>query len=187
MSDEHRVNGHRAAGRKLRVTDADHARGPTDAGILVIEYGDFTCAPCKLAHPAVRLLLQQFVPQIRFVYRHFLLGDGHPLAVPAAEAAECAAAQGRFWEMHDLLFDNQPWLHRQHLDEYARRLRLDRSRFAAELDGHAHLGKVRADLESGFTSHVRRTPGFFVNGSFVDVSHGMRSLFDAVDAALQES
>jgi protein-disulfide isomerase len=160
-------------------------QGRPDAPVTVVEYGDFECPYCKLAFPAVKLLLQRFGSDIRFVYRHFPLHDVHPRALVAAEAAECAASQGRFWEMHDLLFENQARMERNHLEEYARRLELDVTRFAAELDTHEHIDRVRADLESGARSGVRGTPSFFVNGRIVDVSFGMRALFDAAEAALQ--
>jgi protein-disulfide isomerase len=167
------------------VTAVDHVLGPAEAPVTVVEYGDFQCPTCKLAFPAVKLLLQRFGRDVRFAYRHFPLEALHPYALPAAEAAECAATQGRFWEMHDVLFENQPRFERHHLDEYAQRLRLDGRRFAAELDTHAHVARVRADLDGGAMSHVRGTPGFFVNGRIVDISFGMRALFDAVETALR--
>lgn len=167
------------------VTGSDHVSGPADASVTVVEYGDFECPTCKLAFPSVKLLLKHFGPQVRFVYRHFPLEQAHPHALLAAEAAESAAAQGRFWEMHDLLFENQPRLEKNHLGEYAQRIQLDLPRFTAELETHVHVDRVRADLASGAKSHVRGTPGFFVNGRIVDVSFGMRALFDAAEAALQ--
>ena len=100
------------------------------------------------------------------------------------EAAECAASQGKFWEMHDLIFENQDHLELADLHGYARRLRLDMIRFAKELEGHEHLHVVLEHMEGGRRSHVRATPGFFVNGTIVDVSFGMRALFDATEAAL---
>jgi len=158
--------------------------GGSDAVVNVVEYGDFQCPTCKLAFPTVKLALHRFGPKLRFAYRHFPLEQVHPLALTAAEAAECAAAQGKFWEMHDMLFENQPRLERSHLDAYARILQLDMPRFAADLDSHAHVGKVRTDLESGVGSHLRGTPGFFVNGRIVDVSFGMSALFDALETEL---
>jgi protein-disulfide isomerase len=169
------------------VTSSDHVRGRPDAPVTLVEYGDFECPTCKLAFPAVKLLLQKLGPDIRFAYRHFPLEQPHPQALPAAEAAECAAAQGRFWEMHDLLFENQPRFERPALEQYARRLELDLPRFAAELDTHAHVGRVRADLDTGARSRVRGTPGFFVNGRIVDISFGMRALFDAAETELRSA
>ena len=166
------------------VSGSDHVLGPGDAFVTVVEYGDFECPICKLAYPAVKLLLRRFSTDVRFIYRHFPLAEAHRYAVPAAEAAESAAVQGRFWEMHDLLFENQPRLERPHLDIYARRLELDMPRFASGLDTHVHMDRIRADLDSGARSHIHGTPAFFVNGAIVDVSFGMDVLFNAVKAAL---
>jgi len=179
------VNAPSSPDLAVPVTSSDHVSGPPDAAVTVVEYGDFECPTCKLAYPSVKLLLKHFGPQVRFAYRHFPLEQPHPHALLAAEAAESAAAQGRFWEMHDLLFDNQPRLEKNHLGDYAQRIQLDLPRFTTELDTHVHVDRVRADLASGTKSHVRSTPGFFVNGRIVDVSFGMRALFDATEAALR--
>jgi protein-disulfide isomerase len=168
----------------IPIGSADHVLGPAHAPVNIVEYGDFECPICKLAAPAVRLLLQRFPEQVHFAYRHFPLEEPHPHALLAAEAAECAATQGQFWEMHALLFDNQDHLEPADLYRYAERLRLDTVRFARELEGHEHTRRVREDMEGGRRSYVRGTPGFFVNGTIVDVSFGMRSLFDATEAAL---
>ena len=104
------------------VTDADHSIGPADAPVTVVEYGDLECPNCKQAAPAVKLLLRRFTGRIRFVYRHFPLEEVHPHAISAAEAAECAGAQGRFWPMHDLLFENQAHLKLHQLRDYAEQL-----------------------------------------------------------------
>ena len=168
----------------IAVSSADHVLGPAGAHATVVEYGDFECPTCRQAAPAVKLLLQRFSDQARFAYRHFPLEDPHPHALLAAEAAECAASQGKFWEMHDLIFENQDNLELTDLHGYARWLGLDMIRFAKELEGHEHLHVVREHMEGGRRSHVRATPGFFLNGTIVDVSFGMRALFDATEAAL---
>ena len=162
----------------------DHTIGPTHASVTVAEYGDFECPNCKQAAPAVKLLLARFAGRIRFVYRHFPLEEVHPHALHAAEAAESSGAQGKFWQMHDLLFANQPHLKLHQLQGYAERLQLDMSRYAAEMDDHVYLQRVREQVHSGRESGVRNTPTFFVNGRIQDVSFGLRFLFDAVDAAL---
>ena len=167
------------------VTTPDHQIGPADARVVVVEYGDFECPNCKQAAPAVEMLLKRFEGQVRFVYRHYPLEQVHPHAVTAAEAAECAAAQGRFWEMHRLLFDNQSALELDYLNSYAQRIGLDMTRYAQEMFDHAHLERVRSDIESGRKSGVRATPGFFINGKRQDVSFGLRLLFDATEAALK--
>jgi protein-disulfide isomerase len=132
----------------------------------------------------VKLLLQRFEQDVCVAYRHYPLEEPHPHALLAAEASECAARQGKFWEMHDLLFDNQQHLERKDLDGYARRLDLDLGRFTDELESHTHLQTVRNHIEGGRRSRVRGTPGFFVNGTIVDTSFGMRALFEATQAAL---
>jgi protein-disulfide isomerase len=167
------------------VDAADHALGPEHAPIVIVEYGDFECPNCKQAAPAVNMLLKHFENQIRFVYRHFPLEDVHPHALGAAEAAECAGAQGHFWAMHALLFDNQTHLDRRDLDRYAERLGLDLPRYHAELNDRIYLQRIREHLAGGRRSGVRGTPGFFVNGAIEDVSFGLRSLFTSTEAALK--
>jgi protein-disulfide isomerase len=166
------------------VSAADHLLGPEHAPVTVVEYGDFECPNCKQAAPAVKLLLERFDQRVRFVYRHFPLVDVHPHASLAAEAAECAGAQGKFWQMHDLLFAHQEHLQAKHLRSYAEELGLDLAVFQAGLDDHVYLQRVRDHTQSGLESGVRGTPGFFVNGVILDVSFGLRRLFDAVETAL---
>ena len=155
--------------------------------MTLVEYGDFECPNCKQAAPAVKLLLRHFTGRIRFVYRHFPLEEVHPQALQAAEAAESAGGQGKFWPMHDLLFDNQPHLKLPQLRNYAEELQIDIARYAAEMDDHLYLQRIREHMQSGGESGVRHTPTFFVDGRIQDVSFGLRSLFDAVDAAPRES
>lgn len=164
---------------------ADHTIGPAHAPVTVVEYGDFECPNCKQAVPAVKLLLNRFSGRIRFVYRHFPLEGVHPNALQAAEAAESAGAQGKFWPMHDLLFDNQAHLKLHQLRGYCERLQLDMARYTAELDDHVYLQRIREHMQSGDESGARSTPTFFVNGRIQDVSFGLPLLFDAVDAALR--
>jgi len=150
---------------------------------VLVEYGDFECPLCKQAAPTVRMLLERFAGRVRLVFRHFPLEEAHPHALAAAEAAECAGEQGKFWEMHDLLWANQEHLALRHLHGYAGRLGLDMARFTAEMDDHVYLQRVREHQESGRHSHVRSTPGFFVNGTIQDVSFGLSRLFDAVESS----
>jgi protein-disulfide isomerase len=167
------------------VTAEDHQLGPAGARLVVVEYGDFECANCKQAAPAVDMLLQRFEGQVRFVYRHCPLEEVHRHAVQAAEAAECAGAQGHFWAMYQLLFENQYALELDQLHGYAQRLWLDMYRYTRGMTEHTHLARVRSDIDSGRKSGVRATPGFFFNGKRQDVSFGLRLLFDATEAALQ--
>lgn len=166
------------------VRPTDHALGPQHAAVTVVEYGDFECPNCKQAAPAVKLLLKRFEERVRFVYRHFPLEEVHPHALASAEAGECAGAQGKFWQMHDLLFDHQPHLNLHQLHTYAEHLELEMTRFKAEMNSHIYLQRIREQIQSGDASGARGTPTFFVNGRIQDVSFGLTSLFDAVEKAL---
>jgi protein-disulfide isomerase len=168
-----------------RVGAVDHVLGPQGAPVTVVEYGDFECPRCKQAADAVRLLLARFEQRVRFVFRHFPLEETHPAALLAAEAAECAGAQGKFWPMHERLFAQQLHLSQKRVVEIAGTLELDIVRFIAEMNDHVYLQRVREDQRSGEYSGVRATPTFFVNGRILDVSYAMHSLSDAVDAELR--
>jgi len=169
------------------VSATDHTIGPAQASVAVVEYGDFECPNCKQAAPTVKLLLDRFAGRIRFVYRHFPLEEIHPHALQAAESAESAGGQGRFWPMHDLLFDNQRHLDLQQLRSYAERLQLDVARYTAEMDNRVYLHRIREHIQSGRESGARHTPTFFVDGKIQDVSFGLQLLFDAVELALRRS
>jgi protein-disulfide isomerase len=166
------------------VSPTDHSLGPDHAPVTLVEYGDFECPNCKQAAPAVKLLLDRFANRLRVVFRHFPLEQAHPHALGAAQAAECAAGQGKFWQMHDLLFDQQQHLKPKDLHGYAERLQLDMSRYVAEMDDEIYLQRVREHIAGATRSGVRNTPAFFVNGQIHDVSFGLHSLVDAVEAAL---
>jgi protein-disulfide isomerase len=165
----------------------DHRIGTEHARVVLLEYGDFECPNCKMAAPTPRLLLQHFPGRLEFIFRHFPLEEAHPHALLAAEASETAAAQGKFWEMHDALFQDQQHLKAKDLQRRAAELGLDMVRYHAEMDDHIYLQKVREHIAGGRRSHVRSTPAFFVNGALVDVSFGMQSLHDAVSAAVQRA
>jgi protein-disulfide isomerase len=143
--------------------ERDHVRGPVDAPVTLVEYGDFECPYCGRAEPVVRKLLAEF-GDLEYVWRHLPLQDVHPHAQLAAEAAEAAAAQGAFWEMYDLLLTHQGALRSAELVAYAEQLGLDTELFADDLRTHAHAGRVAEDVESADLSAVSGTPTFFVNG-----------------------
>ncbi len=161
----------------------DHIRGPSESLVTVLEYGDFECPYCGQAEPAVRELLREF-GDVRYVWRHLPLRDVHPRAQAAAEAAEAAALQGAFWEMHDLLFEHQDALGVKDLMGYARSLGLDAERFAADLRSHAGADKVESDIDSADLSSVSGTPTFFVNGIRHYGAYDIATLSAAVKAAL---
>jgi protein-disulfide isomerase len=171
----------------LPVDASDHLLGAPHAPVTVVEYGDFECPNCKQAQSAIKLLLERFEGRVRLAYRNFPLEDVHPNALAAAEAAECAGAQGQFWAMHDLLFADQTHLKAKDLRARAQRLGLDLALFTAAMDDHVYLQRVREHLQGGVQSGVRSTPAFFVDGRIQDVSFGLRALFDAVEARLHPS
>jgi protein-disulfide isomerase len=162
----------------------DHSQGSEHARVTLVEYGDFECPNCKLAATTPTLLLERFPNKVRFVFRHFPLIEAHPHALQAAEAAEAAGAQGKFWQMHDALFRNQPHLKDKDLQRYASDLGLDMARYVAEMDDHIYLQKVREHIDGGRRSHIRATPAFFINGVVQDTSFGMKALHDAVATAV---
>jgi Na+/H+ antiporter NhaA len=162
--------------------ERDHVRGPIEAPVTVVEYGDFECPYCGQAEPVVRELLRNFV-DVRYVWRHLPLTDVHAHAQLAAEAAEAAAAQGAFWEMHDLLLENQNALEPNDLVTYARQLGLDVERFDNDLRGHSGAGRVAEDVQGADLSGVSGTPTFFVNGRRHPGAYDIGSLSAAVRVA----
>lgn len=143
----------------------DHVRGPADTPVTLVEYGDFQCPYCGEAYVVVHELEERFGDELRFVFRHMPLADLHPRAPFAAEAAEAAGAQGRFWEMHDRLFEHQLQLSDAELREHAEAIGVDDAdRFDAELRDGVHSPRVEEDYRSGARSGVPSTPRFFVNG-----------------------
>lgn len=170
---------------KIAVGEKDHIQGDSGAKCTLVEYGDYECPHCGRAYPIVKRVQKHFGKRLRFVYRNFPLNEAHPHAESAAETAEYAGTKGKFWEMHDLLFDNQAHLTMPHLHGYAERLQLDLPRFDASINDGIYLQRVREHQRSGKDSGVRHTPTFFVNGRVQDVSFGMQSLLGAVAAALE--
>jgi formate-nitrite transporter family protein len=142
----------------------DHVRGSSDAPVTLLEYADFECPFCGRWFPELQRVLQDLGPRVRFVFRHFPISEHHPHAESAAEVAEAAGAQGKFWEMHDLLFRRQAALDDGHLLAYVRELGLDAVRVERELEQQVHRARVRDDIESGLRSGVSGTPMFFING-----------------------
>jgi hypothetical protein len=167
----------------LPVGAADHMLGPSHAVVTVVEYGDFECPNCKQAAPAVKPLLTRFAGRLRFAYRHFPLEDVHPHALHAALAAEAAAEQGKFWEMHDLLFDNQAHLKPKH------RTRTPSGWSSTWSASPPRWRSTCTSSASASTSRVAgeprpRTPGLFLNGMIQDASPGLRGLVAAAEKIL---
>jgi protein-disulfide isomerase len=162
------------------VSRTDHVLGPEGAPVTLVEYGDYECSHCGRAHSVLNDVLRRAGDQVRFVYRHFPLSQIHPHAMLAAQAAEAAAAQYRFWEMHDLLFEHQNALEIEDLLAYAEALDLEARSFAQELREQVYLPRVRADFHSGARSGVNGTPTFFINGERFDLPWDTASLAFAI-------
>jgi Na+/H+ antiporter NhaA len=165
--------------------ERDHIRGPQDAPVSLVEYGDFECPYCGQAEPVVRELLRDLGGEVSYVFRHLPLTDVHPHAQRAAEAAEAAAAQGAFWEMHDLLFKHQDALEGKDLVRYAGELGLDTQRFADELRRREHAARVAEDVADADASLVTGTPTFFIDGRRHHGAYDVATLETAVRAARQ--
>ena len=163
------------------VPSRDHVRGATDGHVTLVEYGDFQCPYCGDAYPVVHELLRTY-DWVRFVWRHMPQVDLHPRSEAAAEASEAAAAQGRFWEMHDRLFENQHALADADLSDHAAALGLDVERFERELREGLYAERVAEDLRSGAASGIPSTPRFFVNGEMYLGSPDERDLRAAIEA-----
>jgi len=148
----------------LPVADRDHIQGSIDAPVALLEYGDYECSYCGEAYPIIKAIQERLGDRLCFAFRNFPLVNAHPHAQHAAEAAEAAGAQEKFWEMHDLLFENQDALDDENLAEYAATLGLDARRLIAEVMAGAHNARVREDFRSGARGGVNGTPSFFVNG-----------------------
>jgi protein-disulfide isomerase len=168
---------------KVPVGPADHAQGPAGAPLTLVEYGDYECPHCGHAYPIVKALQKRFGRQLCFVFRNFPLRELHPNAEAAAETAEFAATQDKFWEMHDLIFENQQDLSDQLLSDLAKRLKLDAKGLAKALDSGEFADRVQKDFSGGVRSGVNGTPTFFINGQRHDEDFELETLARAIGAA----
>jgi protein-disulfide isomerase len=159
------------------VGERDHAAGSADAPVTLVEYGDYECPYCGMAHPIVQRLQAALGKQLRFVFRNFPLNEAHPHARIAAQAAEGAGAQGKFWEMHHTLFEHQDALDRDEILGYAESIGIDATRLASELDAGIYEKHVREDFRGGVKSGVNGTPSFFINGERYDGSWANEEAF----------
>jgi protein-disulfide isomerase len=161
--------------------DRDHIQGPGDAPVALVEYGDYECPYCGAAYPIIKQVQSRMGDRLRFVFRNFPITTSHPHAERAAEAAEAAGSQGKFWEMHDLLYEHQQHLEDADLHRYAEQLGLDLRIFDEDLAGHHHAERVREDFMSGVRSGVNGTPTFYINGARHDGSYDVESLLTALE------
>jgi protein-disulfide isomerase len=165
------------------ISSRDHVLGPTDAPVTLVEYGDYECPYCGMAHPIVASILQRMGDTLRFAYRHFPLTRLHPQAEHAAEMAEAAGDRGKFWPMHNLLFQNQHALEDNDLVTYAARLGIHPDWAAFALESHTFTERVREDFMSGVRGGVNGTPTFFINGIRHDGPWDEPTLLEALQAA----
>jgi protein-disulfide isomerase len=169
---------------RVPVTDQDHIQGNPDAPCTLVEYGDYECPHCGHAYPIVQRVQKHFGKKLRFVFRNFPLAETHPHAESAAETAEFAGAHGKFWEMHDALFENQESLGGSLYLQLAQQLKLSPQELRAAVESRDFLARVKSDFTGGVRSGVNGTPTFFINGKRHDTSFEYEDLLQAINAAL---
>src|SRR6266571_7800073 len=166
------------------VSQRDHQQGPATAPVTLVEYGDYECPYCGQAYPIIKEIQRRLGNKLRFVFRNFPLTEIHLHAQHAAEAAEAAAAQNKFWEMHDHLYEHQQALDDEHLEKYAAKVGLDLARFNNDMSTHAHAGRIREDFLSGIHSGVNGTPTFYINGIRYNDSWDLETLLETLRSAI---
>ena len=179
----HKIASHGGGLRPHLDPSRDHVRGSDHPTVTLVEYGDYQSPACVTAAAELAGLRAGFDGELRFVFRHFPIGDAHPLALYAAEAAEAAGAQGSFWELHDLIYRSEQDLEPTFLRKLAKTLGLDLERFDSELAGETHLRHIMEDFQSGVDSGVNGTPTFFINERRVDWDFDI----DTLQAALENA
>jgi protein-disulfide isomerase len=182
------TQNYRAPRLTLPVGDRDHSEGPLDAPVVLVEYGDYQCPYCGAAYPIVKKVQKELGARLRFVFRNFPITNSHPQAQWAAETAEAAAAQGKFWEMHDYLYENQGSLGDEaFFATYERKLRLDPTKLKRDVAQHAHSARIQEDYMSGIRSGVNGTPTFFISGLRYDGYPEFGPLISALEEAQRAS
>ena len=169
---------------RIPISKTDHSQGPEDAVLTLLEYGDYECPHCGRAYLIVKHLQKHFGEQLAFVFRNFPLTEIHPYAESAAESAEFAAANERFWEMHDSIFENQDRLGLPLFADLARDLGLSSQDLVGALKSHEFLPRIKEDFMGGVRSGVNGTPTFFINGYRYEGLYEFENLVEAVDAEL---
>lgn len=167
------------------ISSIDHVQGSSNAPAELVEYGDFQCPYCGAAFPILQQVLRKMGDRMQFAFRNFPLLEMHEYAQVAAEAAESAAAQGKFWEMHSMIYSNQDDLDVDHLYAWARSIGLDMDRFEQDLSDHAYEGKVHEDFMSGVRSGVNGTPTLFINGQRYEGPVELHALLDRLNEAAE--
>ena len=165
------------------VSAADHAQGAADAKVTLVEYGDYQCPYCGAAYPIIKAVQKRLGAKMRFVFRNFPLNQAHPYAELAAESAEAAGAQDKFWEMHDAIYQQQSELGSDLLHQLAIKLKLNIEQFESDLDARRYRPRVKRDFMGGMRSGVASTPAFFINGKRYEGALDRASLMSAVGRA----
>jgi protein-disulfide isomerase len=169
---------------KLPMSGRDHIQGPVDAPINLLEYGDYQCPYCGEVHPVIKAVQERLGKRLCFAFRNFPLTNSHPFAEHAAEAAEAAGLQGKLWEMHDLLFENQDGLDDEALAGYPSALGVDATQLIKEIQTGLHGDRVREDFRSGARAGVNGTPTFFINGVRYDGAYEVDQMLAALTETL---
>ena len=165
---------------RMPVDEHDHRSGKQSASVTLVEYGDYQCGYCGFVYPLLKKLSKQFSSELQFVFRNFPQQESHPAAMIAAQAAEAAGMQHKFWEMHDLIYEHQDELDENNLVYFAEALDLNIERFLRDSKSQAVLSKIESDFESGVRSGVNGTPTFFINDKRLDT-------YDQTYESLQEA
>jgi protein-disulfide isomerase len=169
------------------VGKKDHAQGPASAPVILVEYGDYECPYCGEAYPVLKEVKERMGDALRFVFRNFPLSEMHPHAFAAALAAEAAGAQGKFWEMHDILFENQRALGPQALLRYAEAVGLEVKQFLKEMNAETYSARIKHDFQTGLMSGVNGTPTLFINGERYDGARDAETLLEVLREIANES
>jgi protein-disulfide isomerase len=169
----------------LGTSNTEHVLGNNRAPVTLVEYSDFQCPFCKRHYPVLKQVLANYKNKVRIIYKHFPLSNIHPLAQKAAEASECASEQGKFWEMHDKIFENQESLSLDALKQWAKDLKLDSNKFNSCLDSGTYAQKVQQDYQEGVTKGVQGTPATFVNGQLISGAVPYENFSSIIDQLLK--
>jgi protein-disulfide isomerase len=184
MKDE---KGQDAPGLAVPVSERDHVRGGKDAAVTLVEYGDYECPYCGRAYPIIKRLREEMGERLRFVFRNFPLNTIHAHASVAAQAAEAAGAQGKFWEMHDVLYEHQDELAEGDMVRYALRAGVEIYKFEADLASEHFARRVKEDFLGGVRSGVNKTPTLFLNGRRYEGELEYGTLKEAIEGAVGET
>jgi protein-disulfide isomerase len=171
----------------LPVSHRDHIQGKDTSPLTLVEYGDYECPYCGQAYPIIKQVQKRLGPKLRFVFRNFPITQVHPHAQHAAEAAECAATQNKFWEMHDYLYEHQQALDDKHLERYASELGLDLARFKNDMSMHVHAARVHEDFLSGVRSGVNGTPTFYIDSIRYNGSWNLETLMETLNSTIDKA